>query len=101
MFYGQQPEKKVQVPSGQEIKQTPVVLATLKGETWAWAHSSLCRAAEGVLAFQSCFLQSPCRLSSKPQKISTSKLNFAGGISCWEFFWAGEGGGEVGGRGLK
>ncbi|TKC43426.1 outer dense fiber protein 3-like protein 1 isoform X3 [Delphinapterus leucas] len=31
VFYGQQPEKKVQVPSGQEIKQTPVVLATIKG----------------------------------------------------------------------
>ncbi|KAB0391190.1 hypothetical protein E2I00_008977, partial [Balaenoptera physalus] len=31
VFYGQQPERKVQVPSGQEVKQTPVVLATIKG----------------------------------------------------------------------
>lgn len=44
VFYGQQPEKKVPVSSGHEIKQTPVVLAMLKGEsrplTRAWAHSS-------------------------------------------------------------
>ncbi|KAI4535383.1 hypothetical protein MG293_014609 [Ovis ammon polii] len=31
VFYGQQPEKKVPVSSGHEIKQTPVVLAMLKG----------------------------------------------------------------------
>ncbi|XP_036701084.1 outer dense fiber protein 3-like protein 1 [Balaenoptera musculus] len=31
VFYGQQPERKVQVPSGQEVKQSPVVLATIKG----------------------------------------------------------------------
>ncbi|XP_020031462.1 protein CIMAP1C [Castor canadensis] len=31
VFYGQQPEEKVQLPSWQEVKQTPVVLATLKG----------------------------------------------------------------------
>jgi hypothetical protein len=33
VFYGQQPEEKVQLPSWQEVKQTPVVLATLKGES--------------------------------------------------------------------
>ena len=33
VFYGQHPEKEVQVPSGQEVKQTPVVLATIKGES--------------------------------------------------------------------
>ena len=99
MFYGQQPERKVQVPSGQEVKQTPVVLATIKGETWAWAHSSLCRAAEGVLVFQSCLLQSPFRLASKPQKISTSKLNFAGVLAAGNFFW-GERGEERGVEGV-
>ncbi|DAA17509.1 protein CIMAP1C [Bos taurus] len=31
VFYGQQPEKKVPMSSGHEIKQTPVVLAMLKG----------------------------------------------------------------------
>ncbi|XP_004473556.4 protein CIMAP1C isoform X1 [Dasypus novemcinctus] len=31
VFYGQHPEKKEQLPSWQEIKQTPVVLATIKG----------------------------------------------------------------------
>ncbi|EPY86040.1 outer dense fiber protein 3-like protein 1 [Camelus ferus] len=31
VFYGQNPEKKVQVSSGQEVKQTPVVMAMIKG----------------------------------------------------------------------
>ncbi|XP_072807295.1 protein CIMAP1C isoform X3 [Vicugna pacos] len=31
VFYGKHPEKKVQVSSGQEVKQTPVVMAMIKG----------------------------------------------------------------------
>ncbi|XP_046506079.1 outer dense fiber protein 3-like protein 1 [Equus quagga] len=31
VFYGQHPEEKVQVPSWQEVKQTPVVMAMIKG----------------------------------------------------------------------
>ncbi|XP_039094149.1 outer dense fiber protein 3-like protein 1 [Hyaena hyaena] len=31
VFYGQQPEEKVQVPSWQEVKQTPVIMAMIKG----------------------------------------------------------------------
>ncbi|KAM9586148.1 protein CIMAP1C [Trichechus inunguis] len=31
VFYGQHPEKKVQLPSRQEVKQTPVIMAMLKG----------------------------------------------------------------------
>lgn len=60
VFYGQNPEKKVQVSSGQEVKQTPVVMAMIKGESsphttrlyQARAHSSLCRDVEGVSPFQ-------------------------------------------------
>lgn len=33
MFYGQHPEEKVQVPSWQEVKQTPVIMAMIKGES--------------------------------------------------------------------
>lgn len=33
VFYGQRPEEKVQVPSWQEVKQTPVVMAMIKGES--------------------------------------------------------------------
>lgn len=33
VFYGQHPEKKVQVPSRKEVKQTPVVMALIKGES--------------------------------------------------------------------
>lgn len=33
MFYAQHPEKEEEVPSWQEIKQTPVVMATIKGES--------------------------------------------------------------------
>lgn len=33
MFYAQHPEKKEEVPSWKEIKQTPVVMATIKGES--------------------------------------------------------------------
>lgn len=33
VFYGQRPEKKVQVPSWQEVKQTPVIMAMIKGES--------------------------------------------------------------------
>lgn len=32
VFYGQHPEEKVQVPSRQEVKQTPVIMAMIKGE---------------------------------------------------------------------
>nr|XP_044621759.1 outer dense fiber protein 3-like protein 1 [Equus asinus] len=31
VFYGQHPEEKVQVPSWQEVKQTPVIMAMIKG----------------------------------------------------------------------
>ncbi|XP_026243635.2 protein CIMAP1C [Urocitellus parryii] len=31
MFYAQHPEKKVQVPSWQEVKQTPIIMAMIKG----------------------------------------------------------------------
>lgn len=33
MFYGKHPEKKVQEPSRQEVKQTPVIMAMIKGES--------------------------------------------------------------------
>lgn len=33
VFYGQHPEKKVQVPSWKEVKQTPVIMAMIKGES--------------------------------------------------------------------
>lgn len=33
VFYEQHPEKKVQVPSWQEVKQTPVIMAMIKGES--------------------------------------------------------------------
>lgn len=33
VFYAQHPEKEEEVPSWQEIKQTPVVMATIKGES--------------------------------------------------------------------
>lgn len=33
VFYGQHREKKVQVPSWQEVKQTPVIMAMIKGES--------------------------------------------------------------------
>lgn len=33
VFYAQHPEKKEEVPSWKEIKQTPVVMATIKGES--------------------------------------------------------------------
>lgn len=33
MFYGQHLEKKAQVPSRQEVKQTPVIMALIKGES--------------------------------------------------------------------
>lgn len=32
-FNGQPPEEKVQVPSRQEVKQTPVIMAMIKGES--------------------------------------------------------------------
>lgn len=33
VFYAQHPEKEEEVPSWFEIKQTPVVMATIKGES--------------------------------------------------------------------
>lgn len=33
VYYGQHPEKKVQLPSRQEVKQTPVIMAMIKGES--------------------------------------------------------------------
>lgn len=33
VFYGQHLEKKAQVPSRQEVKQTPVIMALIKGES--------------------------------------------------------------------
>lgn len=32
VFYAKHPEKKVQVPSWQEVKQTPIIMAMIKGE---------------------------------------------------------------------
>lgn len=33
VFYAQHPEKEEEVPSWHEIKQTPVIMATIKGES--------------------------------------------------------------------
>lgn len=33
VFYGQHPEEEVQVPSWQEIKQSPVIMAMIRGES--------------------------------------------------------------------
>ncbi|KAK2496059.1 hypothetical protein MC885_020523 [Smutsia gigantea] len=70
---GQHPEKKVQAPSRQEVEQTPVTVARIKGLLKVSQPSSpaFCKAASG----------SPRSLEESPD----SKLTMAGRISCWEF----------------
>lgn len=62
VFYGQRPEKKVQVPSWQEIKQTPVIMAMIKGESsfptlGLGPFFSLQSYLAGVPDFQHCLLK--------------------------------------------
>ncbi|ELK03465.1 Outer dense fiber protein 3-like protein 1 [Pteropus alecto] len=64
VFYGQRPEKKVQVPSWQEIKQTPVIMAMIKGPGPAKYLRPSC---VGYLGHDSSMFQEPaCTLHTRP-----------------------------------
>lgn len=60
VFYAQHPEKKEEVPSWYEIKQTPVVMATIKGESSPLLGPT-------PLACQSYLQQNPSKHSSRPE----------------------------------
>ncbi|KAM5243520.1 protein CIMAP1C [Hipposideros larvatus] len=63
VFYGQHPEKKVQVPSRQEVKQTPVIMALIKGPGPAKYLRPSCT---GYLGHDSSMFQEPaCTLHTR------------------------------------
>ncbi|XP_006774645.1 PREDICTED: outer dense fiber protein 3-like protein 1 [Myotis davidii] len=63
VFYGQHPEKKVQVPSWKEVKQTPVIMAMIKGPGSAKYLRPSCT---GYLGHDSSMFQEPaCTLHTQ------------------------------------
>lgn len=100
VFNGQHPEEKVPVPSRREVKQTPGIMAMVKGESrplpCAWIPFSA-----GLLKVPQpsspASRKAPEDSPPSPQKICTFKLNLRGSISCWKF-QGGRGGREHGVR---
>lgn len=66
VFYAQHPEKREEMPSRQEVKQTPVVMATIKGESSPTLGSTLLGCCQGPSL--------PAPPPAEPQKVPLKTL---------------------------